>query len=100
MPRKPKPLGTIPNDPPEPVTPENPLVGLETLVLKTWLENSPSLRRQYNRSLANRLDVENAVRLRVEATFQQELELRCDGMTQEQAEEFTRPAMWTPPTWR
>ena len=85
---------------PDPVTPENPLVGLETLVLKMWLQSSPRLERQYQRSSAHRNDLENAVRLRVDATFKQELELRSQGMAQNEAEEFTRPAMWAPPTWR
>ena len=84
---------------PNPVTPEHPLVGLETLVLQTWLDNSPPLRQQYEASPANRVSLENAVRGRVEATFAEELKLRTQGLSQEQAEEFTRPAMWTPPTW-
>lgn len=84
---------------PEPVTPENPLVGLETTVLKNWLENSPELQGQYQASPENRLDLENAVRLSVESAFGKELQLRAQGLTPEQAEEETRPAMWTPPTW-
>jgi len=101
MARQPNPSSVVSTEgqQPEPVTSESPLVGLETLVLKTWLENSPDLRKRYRQSPANRSDLENAVRLKVDQTFQDELNLRADGMTQEQAEEFTRPAMWTPPTW-
>lgn len=84
---------------PTPVTPEHPLVGLETRVLQTWLENSPALKAQYEASPRNRASLENAVRLKLGETFAEELKLRAQGMTQEQAEEFTRPAMWTPPTW-
>jgi len=85
--------------PSEPVTPENPLVGLEMRVLRSWLENSPSNRRQYLRGPAYRRDLENAVRQRVDQTFAEELQLRAQGKTQAEAEEFTRPSMWTPPTW-
>jgi len=98
---KPKPSPTVydPNSPPEEVTPENPLFGLETRVLKTWLENSPSLRRHYHQSPEKKLDLENAVRQSVNLAFGQELLLRAQGKTQEEAEEQTRPLMWTPPTW-
>jgi hypothetical protein len=98
--RKPSSVVWDPSRPIERVDSKNPLVGLETRVLQVWLENSPSLRRQYARSPAHRLDVENAVRVSVATAFGQELELRARGLSQEQAEEFTRPAMWTPPTWR
>jgi hypothetical protein len=83
----------------EPVTPDNPLGGLETLVLRTWLDNSPMLKKAYRVSLSNRADVENAVRLSVAAALDQELVLRAQGMSQEEAESLTRPAMWTPPAW-
>ena len=75
------------------------MVGLETLVLKTWLENSRSLRRHYNQSPEKKLDLENEVRRRVNLALGQELELRAEAKTREEAREFTRPAMWTPPTW-
>ena len=86
-------------EPVEPVTPENPLVGLEALVLKTWLENSSRLRQAYRVSLANRRDIENAVRLRVADALDQEVVLRAQSMTLEEAQSLTRPAMWTPPRW-
>jgi hypothetical protein len=100
-PRKPNPSTVLydPNAPPELVTPENPLVGLETRVLKTWLENSTQLQKRYRQSPANRLDLENEVRRRVNLAFGQELVLRAQGKTPEEAEEFTRPPMWTPPIW-
>ena len=81
------------------MSPENPLVGLETSVLRNWLENSPSLRRRYDQNPAQRLDLENAVRVRVDQAYADELELRAQGMSQHEAQEFTRPSMWTPPTW-
>ncbi len=56
-------------DPVDPVTPENPLVVLETLVLHTWLENSSELRNAYAKSGDHKSDIENAVRSRVASTF-------------------------------
>lgn len=87
------------SEPIEPVTPENPLVGLETLVLRTWLETSSQLRKAYSKSAAHRGDIENAVRLRVASTLGQELVLRAQGMAQEEAESLTRPEMWAPARW-
>jgi hypothetical protein len=89
----------IEGDESEPVTPEHPLVGLETLVLKAWLA-SPTLWRQYRHSAANRSDIENAVRLKVDATFVLVWKLRAQGLTPELAAELvSRDVMWTPPTW-
>jgi hypothetical protein len=84
-------------DVPNLVSQDDPLVGLETRVLTVWLENSPSLRRLYGSGQPGREDVENAVRPAVHQAHYQELSLRAQGMTIEQAQEFTRPAMWTPP---
>ena len=103
MSKKPQPepskiVGTI-GDPPEPVTPENPLSGLEIDVLRNWLENSPPLQKRYVASPANRSNLENAARLAVRAAWEQEMQLRANGLTLDQAREHTRPPMWTPPTW-
>ena len=83
---------------PEPVSPTSPFEGLETKVLRVWMENSPSLRRAH-RDPASRNQVENAARLAVHEALLTELTLRSQGMAPEQAQEWTRPAMWTPPTW-
>jgi len=83
----------------KPVSASDPLVGLETLVLTNWPQNSPSLRKAYRESPANRLTVENAVRLRVAEKVEAELVLRGQGLTQAEADSQTAPAMWTPPTW-
>ena len=98
---KPNPTIWTEGDLPDPVTSDNPLVGLETRVLRTWLDNSPQLAKAYQMSPAHRSDLENAVRLRVSATFAKELQLRAapSSLTVEQAQEQTRPAMWTPPIW-
>jgi hypothetical protein len=70
-------------------------------VLKNWLDNSPLLRKAYRSSLNNRAIVENAVRLKVAETLDAELLLRAQnpGLSVEEAQQFTRPAMWTPLTW-
>src|SRR6266571_1835432 len=86
-------------DPIPPVTPSDPLVGYETLVLKVWLESSPRLRKAYYQSARNRHVLENLVRQRVWEQALAELKVRASGLTLEQAEELTKPAMWTPPTW-
>jgi hypothetical protein len=86
-------------DPPEPVTPSNPLVGLELQVLKVWLENSPKLRKAYHLSERNKRVIQNAVRQAVERQRGEELGHRADGLSFDQAQELTNPAMWTPPTW-
>jgi hypothetical protein len=82
-------------DPIDPVTDNNPLVGLETTVLQVWRENSPTVRAAYQ---ADPRKVENLVRARVAAALDRELELRAEGVAQHEAEEQTRPAMWLPPT--
>jgi hypothetical protein len=84
---------------PKPVSVRNPLVGLEEQVLDVWLRNSPSLRVRYRKSAQHRDNIENAARLAVWEAFAQELDLRSQGLSPEEAQEFTRPAMWTPPTW-
>jgi hypothetical protein len=81
------------------VSKKNPLVGLESIVLRTWLDNSPQLQRLYDESPEHRTSLQNAVRARVDHTFAEELRLRAQGLSHEQAEEFTRPSMWAPPTW-
>jgi hypothetical protein len=98
---KPNPTIWTEGDLPEPVSPDHPLVGLERRVLQTWLDNSPSLAKAYQMSPQHRSDLENAVRLRVDAAFTKELQLRAapSNLTVEQAQEQTRPAMWTPPIW-
>src|SRR5438874_11433974 len=85
-------------DHPDPVTPENPLVGLETLVLKVWLENSRVLRKAY-RLVPNRTVIENAAREAVFNAIVSEMRYQAQGLTFEQAQELTRPAMWTAPIW-
>jgi hypothetical protein len=85
--------------PPEPVTPSNPLVGIELLVLKAWLESSPRLRQAYHSSPRKKHGLESAVRAVVEEQRVAELKARASGLTLEQAQELTKPAMWTPPTW-
>ncbi len=83
---------------PEPVSPTAPFEGLETKVLRIWLETSPSVRKAHKNPTSSN-QVENAVRLAVHAALLEELTLRSQGMTPEDARELTRPAMWTPPTW-
>lgn len=84
---------------PDPVSPDNPLAGLEFTVLETWLRCSPRLRAAYRRNGSNRRLLENAARLSVWEALTQELAYRAEGWTLEQAQELTRPAMWTPPRW-
>jgi hypothetical protein len=86
-------------DPPEPVTANNPLVGLETLVLKAWLESSPRLQKAYHQSGRNRHVLESLVRHKVEAQRVAELKARANGLSLEAAQALTKPAMWIPPTW-
>jgi diguanylate cyclase (GGDEF)-like protein len=64
-----------------------------------WLENSPILERQYQQSPQTEATSKTLVRLRVHQAFAEELQLRAQGWTVEQAQEVTRPPMWTPPTW-
>jgi hypothetical protein len=81
------------------VNPQHPLAGLEQQVLLRWLEASDRLNRAYRRNPKNRHDLETAARWAVWEAFAQELNLRSQGLTIEQAMEQTRPTMWTPPTW-
>jgi hypothetical protein len=82
-----------------PVSPDNPLVGLETRVLRMWLDQSPTLARLYRKSPQHQNDLENAVRLKVDQTLAEELQLRAQGLSAPDARELTRPSMWIPPTW-
>jgi len=86
-------------DPIDPVTTSNPLAGIEVTVLKAWLESSPRLRKAYYQSPKNRHVLESLVWEKVEEQRVAELKARASGLTLEQAEERTKPAMWTPPTW-
>ena len=86
-------------DHPDSVTPENPLVGLETLVLKAWLENSRVLGKAY-RLVPNRTVIENAAREAVFNAIVSEMRYQAQGLPFEQAQELTRPAMWTAPMER
>lgn len=81
---------------PEPVTEENPLAGLELDVLRIWKENSRKI-RALHRSPGGRADVEAAVRAAVREAHVEEMRLRAQGMAMHEAQEFTRPSMWTPP---
>lgn len=84
------------SDPP-PVSPTHPLVGLELQVLQTWLENSRPLRASYRTPEGCR-HLESAAREAVESARAEELRLRGQGASLEEAQSLTRPAMWTPPT--
>lgn len=84
-------------DEPDPVTPEDPLEGIEVRVLKVWLANSPALRKTYKGTPKARLEVEKAVRLAVFRAHIESLTLRAQGKTWYEAEEITAPPMWTPP---
>jgi hypothetical protein len=68
-------------DEPEPVTPDNPLAGIEVLVLKAWLESSPRLRKAYDKSPQNKHVLESAVRGRVFEEWEASLKLRAEGLT-------------------
>jgi hypothetical protein len=84
-------------DQPEPVS-QTPLEGLEIRVLKVWRENSPRLKRAHQNP-TYREAVEQLLR---QAVFDQgvaELKLRASGLSIEEAEDLTEPAMWTPPRW-
>lgn len=88
---------TLTDDQRPPVSPTNPLVGLEQTVLKMWLE-SPELAEAYKNQPASRSALERAARARVEQARVQELQLRAEGMSLEEAQSISRPPMWTPPT--
>jgi hypothetical protein len=68
-------------------------------VLKNWLANSRQLKKAYAASPANQNRIESEVRESVETAYRQELIMRAQGLQQHEAEEFTRPAMWTSPIW-
>jgi hypothetical protein len=80
-----------------PVSPEAPLEGLETDVLRVWMENSSNVRKMYQLDPQR---VEQAVRDAVQRALVQELDLRAQGLRPHEVEEHTRPAMWTPPTFQ
>lgn len=82
-------------DNPEPVTPENPLEGLETEVLKVWSQ-TPAVKKAHQQ---NPQMVETAVRQAVFDALAEEARLRADGKAPHEAQEFTRPAMWKAPTF-
>lgn len=82
-------------DEPEPVTPTTPLTGLELDVLRVWKETSPLVRTTHRQAP---LAVETAVRQAVWNALVEELRLKSQGLRPHEAEEFTRPAMWLPPT--
>lgn len=83
-------------DEPEPVSPASPLVGLESRVLQNWLENSRNVQQAHRR---NPLRVESAVRRAVWDAQVEELKLQSQGLQPHEAQEFTRPQMWKPPTF-
>ena len=85
-------------DSPPPVDERNPLGPLERRVLNNWLENSQEYRAAYQKNPAAAKVIEQAVRLAVHEALVQELHLEADGMNRLEAQELTRPAMWTPPT--
>ena len=82
-------------DQPEPLS-DLPLQGLEIRVLANWMENSRNVRLAHQKTPEL---VESAARMAVWQALTQELQLRSQGMAPQEAEEFTRPAMWTPPTF-
>jgi hypothetical protein len=81
------------SDRPTPVSSANPLVGLETSVLKTWLGNSRPLRQAHASNPTNRLLIESAVRQAVFDPHVAEMKYRAEGLSLEQAQELTRPSM-------
>lgn len=82
-------------DQPEPVTSEHPLQGLETEVLRVW-KQTPAVSKAHQQ---HPVRVESAVRRAVFDALAQELKYRAQGMTQEEAQELTRPAMWLAPAF-
>ena len=83
------------SDHPESVT-ETPLEGLETEVLKVWLQ-TPKVRKAHQ---ANPTMVEQAVRRAVFDALAEEARLRAEGKAPHEAQEFTRPQMWQAPAFR
>lgn len=82
-------------DEPQPVTAENPLQGLETEVLKVW-KQTPNVAKALQE---NPTSVHSAVRRAVFDALRQEAEYRAQGLNQQEAQEFTRPAMWKAPAF-
>jgi hypothetical protein len=80
------------SDQPEPVS-TTPLEGLETKVLEVWLQ-AASARKAHQ---ANPERVETAVRQAVFDALAAEAKYRAQGLNQQEAQEFTRPAMWLAP---
>lgn len=83
----------------KPVSQADPLEGIEKQVLRTWLDNSPSLRKAYRSNPEDRAKIENLVRLRYVEKVEAELDLRAQGLSQWEADDQTAAIMWTPPTW-
>jgi hypothetical protein len=80
---------------PDPVTLEHPLEGLETEVLRVW-----SQERHVKEALKqNPQAVHEAVRRAVFDALRQEAELKAQGLYTQEAQEFTRPAMWLAPAF-
>jgi hypothetical protein len=82
-----------PADPSVRMTPTA-LKGVETQVLQVWLENSQQIRAAHRN---NPLDVEQAVRIAVDAAHELELTLRAGGWAPRQSKEIAHRSMWTPP---
>lgn len=81
-------------DQPEPLS-TTPLEGLETEVLRVWKQTpAAATAHQQNPEM-----VETAVRRAVFDALRQEAEYRAQGLNQQEAQEFTRPAMWKAPAF-
>ena len=70
------------------------LKGVETQVLQAWLENSQQIRAAH---MKNPVDVEQAVRIAVDAAHELELTLRAGGWAPRQSREIAHRTMWIPP---
>lgn len=81
-------------DQPEPLS-TTPLEGLETEVLRVW-KQTPAAAKAHQQ---NPEMVENAVRRAVFDALRQEAEYRAQGLNQQEAQEFTRQAMWKAPAF-
>lgn len=65
-----------------------------------WLANNRSLKKAYQQSPKNCVDIGTAVRHAVRAAHVEEMRLMATSrMQRHEAMEFTRPATRTPPTW-
>lgn len=80
----------------DPVSPAHPLLPMELKVLEHWKAESPALVKAH-RDPKQRLKLETLVRLKVHQALKDELTLRANGATMDEAMELTHPAMWTPP---